>query len=65
MQAEYEQRKKSNLNLFVVYNLLVRRYTDAIKLTTVHCFFALNVFFSERRNFADNKINIKLVIFIW
>ena len=54
-----KQPRKFHLNLTVVYNLLVRRYTDAIKLTTVHCFFfPLNVFLSERRNFADNKINI-------
>ena len=34
-----KQPRNFHLNLTVVYNLLVRRYTDAIKLTTAHCFF--------------------------
>ena len=52
-----------HLNFSVVYILLVRRCTYAIKLTTAHCFFffffffALNAFLSERRNFSDNKIS--------
>ena len=53
-----KQPRNFHLNLTVVYNLLVQRYTDLIKLTPVHCVFALNVFLSKRRNFADNKINM-------
>ena len=53
-----KQPRNFHLNLTVVYNLLVWRYTDAIKLTTVHCLFALNVFLFERRKFVGNKINI-------
>ena len=60
-----KQPRNFHLNVTVVYNLLVRRYTDAIKLTTAQLhivfffffffflFFALNLFLSERGNFAD------------
>ena len=53
-----KQPRNFHFDLTVVNNLLVRRYIDAIKLTALTLFFALNVFLSEIRNFADNKINI-------
>ena len=33
-----KQPRNFHLNVTVIYILLARRYTDAIKLTTAHCF---------------------------
>ena len=37
-RKEEKQPRNFHLNVTVPQNLLVRRYTDAIKLTTVDCF---------------------------
>ena len=57
-----KQPRIFHLNVAVVYILLVRWYTNAIKLTTTRCcffffFFALNVFLSERRNLTKLVLN--------